>query len=222
MILRLCFNECADGEGDIDAFLGKSIENSFAEGETGLLVILGLAPRADPQIQRAVAEAQEEHGRFGLVDQQGLFLDDAYEYLSHVLQVARVVYSQVKIAAAQRIARHVHHRGFDEHFAGNPDPRVIRLPQGDGKEVYCFHGAGDSAGGHIVADADALLAHDEDAADEVAEGGLRGKADGDTGHARRTQHADEVYPDCPLGMHHHKHPEQCEQRLLYQRAHLAG
>lgn len=168
---------------DTNTFLFEGGEDITGKFKSHVVVVFCFAPSANVKIEGGVAKTREENHWGGVGDEEGMAVDDAENDLTDMFNIAVIIDAKVKIAAAEGIAGDVDDGGFDDGFAGDAHAGVVSLAQGDGEEVNGFDGALDVVGADVVTEADTAFAHDEDTADEVAEGCLSSKADGDTSNA---------------------------------------
>ncbi len=212
----LVVGDGAYGEGDGDALGGKGGQESCSEGIAHLVVMVRLAPGADVQVERAVPKTAENDAGSRDVEQLRLLVDNLLDGLFHQCQVTAVVYPQVEVDTAHVGAGQVAHRCFDEHFAGHTHECVVRAAQVDGEQVNGLDGALLAAYLDVVAHLKAAFSHQKDAADEVAERRLRGKANGHTCHTGSPQYADDIHPDGAQCQHQHQRPDDTLERFAYQ------
>lgn len=136
-----------------------------------------------------------------VVQAELVLFDHFLQYAHDVFNVAIVVHAQVQVTAARGKAGDVAHRVFDDHFIGYADHGVVRQPELDGHEVDGVHIAGDAAHFNHVPQVDLLFPHQEEAADDVGQGGLGGEADRHADDAGRAQQGEDVEPHQGEGFH---------------------
>ena len=118
-----------------------------------------------------------------------------------MLNVAVIVHAQAQVAPARGKTGDIADRILDDYFIGDAHHGVVRQPELDGHQVDGVHVPGDSIHFNHIPQVDLLFPYQEEAADDVGQGGLGGEAYGDADDAGRAQQGQDIEPHQGEGLH---------------------
>ena len=158
--------------GDLDPGLVEGLLDLALDAVSELDEVLLEGPRRELQIDRRVAEADDEEERLRLVEAERISLTELEEEFVDSVDVLFVGDADLEVEPPDRELRQRSDLGLDEGLVRDADVEVVERPQLDREEVDRKHLAGRRPDLDDVPDRECSLTNKEEPAHEVRSRGL--------------------------------------------------